>query len=55
MLSAMLLGSSSPNTPISAVPSSAAWVGATLILAIYLLLEMALSNPCILSHIAHRL
>ena len=41
------------NICISAVPSSAAWVGTTLILALHMLLKMALSNPTLYSHTLH--
>lgn len=41
------------NTCISAVPFSAVWVGGTVILALYMLLKMALSNLTLFSHTLH--
>ena len=41
------------NTCISAVPFSAVWVGGTVMLALYMLLNMALSNLTLFSHTLH--
>lgn len=51
--SALLRFITSLNTCINAVPFSAVWVGGTVILALYMLLKMALSNLTLFSHTLH--